>query len=239
VNPAVAAPARTSVFDRLTRIPAEDRAALRKMWGGEVPQQLDLGLAPAILVVDLTAAFVRDEYPTGWAATGEPCALAVAGLLASARSAGVPVLYTVSEPLPHAAQVGGWLRGRPGPSMFPFDSAGPHHEIVPEVAPGPEDIVFAKPKPSAFYATQLAGLLTHLRVDTLVVTGMTTSGCVRATVNDAFMHNYRVVVPIDGVADRSQLSHEVELFDMGSKYADLTETSALVELLDRRRKAER
>jgi len=219
------------VLDQLTRIPVEDREALRKMWGGEVPQQLDLGLAPALLVVDMTGAFVRDEYPTGWAATGEPCAAALGRLLGPARAAGVPVLYTVSEPLSHRAQVGGWLRGRPGPSMFPFDSPGPHHDVVPELEPQADDLVLAKPKPSAFFGTQLAGMLTALRVDTVIVTGMTTSGCVRATVNDAFMLNYRVVVPIDGVADRSQLSHEVELFDMGAKYADLTTTGDLLGLL--------
>lgn len=222
----------SSALDKLTRVPAEDRAALRKMWGGDVPQQLDLGLSPALVVVDMTRAFVEDEYPTGWAATGRPCASALAGLLGPARSAGVPVLYTVSEPLGHRAEVGAWLRGRPGPSMFPFDAPGPHHQIVPELEPEQDDIVFAKPKPSAFYGTQLAGILNALRVDTLVVTGMTTSGCVRATVNDAFMLNYRVIVPIDGVADRSQLSHEVELFDMGAKYADLTETADVAALLD-------
>jgi maleamate amidohydrolase len=222
---------KPSALDQLTRIPQEDRAALRKMWGGDVPQALDLGTSPAIVVVDLTGAFVEDEYPTGWSATGKPCVAAVAELLEVARPAGVPVLYTISEPLGHPAQVGAWLRGGPGPSMFPFDAPGPHHDVVPELEPHGEDIVFAKPKPSAFYGTQLTGILNALRVDTLIVTGMTTSGCVRATVNDAFMLNYRVIVPIDGVADRSQLSHEVELFDMGAKYADLTETADLVALL--------
>lgn len=219
------------MLDQLTRIPEQDRAALRKMWGGDVPQQLDLGQRPAVLVVDMTAAFVEDEYPTGWAATGGPCVAAVAGLLAPARAADIPVLYTVSEPLGHPAQVGGWLRGQPGPSMFPFDRAGRHHEVVPELAPHDGDIVFAKPKPSAFFGTQLTAMLVALRVDTLVVNGMTTSGCVRATVNDAFMLNYRVIVPVDAVADRSQLSHEVELFDMGSKYADLGVTTDLIELM--------
>ncbi|HZG94913.1 MAG TPA: isochorismatase family protein [Mycobacteriales bacterium] len=217
-----------AVIDRLSRIPVEDRAALRKMWSGEIPQRAELGSQAALLVIDMTEAFVRDDYPTGWAATGEPCAAALAGVVAAARRHGVPVLYTRTEPLAHAAEVGGWLRGRPGPSMFPFDSPGPHHDIVPELKPEPADIVFAKPKPSAFFGTQLTGLLTALRVHTVVVTGMTTSGCVRATVNDAFMLNFRVVVPVDCVADRSQLSHEVELFDMGAKYADLVESADVI-----------
>lgn len=229
---------RASIIDRLTRIPDEDRAALRKMWGSDIPQSLDLGHAPALVVVDMTAAFVEDQYPTGWAETGEPCAAAVQELVASARAFGMPVFYTVTEPLGERAQVGEWLRGKPGPSMFPFDSPGRHHQIVPQLEPQDGDIVFAKPKPSAFYGTQFAGMLTALRIDTLIVTGMTTSGCVRATVNDAFMLNYRVIVPIDGVADRSQLSHEVELFDMGAKYADLTETTELIDLLSSSTSAE-
>jgi maleamate amidohydrolase len=88
--------------------------------------------------------------------------------------------------------------------------------------------VLAKPKPSAFFGTQLAAILTALRTDTLVVTGMTTSGCVRATVNDAFMLNHHVVIPLECTADRSQLSDEVELFDMGAKYADVVGVEDLI-----------
>jgi nicotinamidase-related amidase len=222
-----------SALDRLSRIPAEDMAALRKMWSGDLPAPRPMGARPVLLVVDMTEAFVRDRYPTGWAATGEPCAAALAGLLGEARDAGVPVVYTVTEPLLHPAQVGAWLRGRPGPSMFPFDAAGPHHEVVPEVAPADGDIVLVKPKPSAFFGTQLTAVLNALRADTLLVTGMTTSGCVRATVNDAFMLNHQVVVPLECVADRSQLSHEVELFDMGAKYADVVPTDDVVAALRR------
>lgn len=210
-----------SALDQLTDIPAADVAALRKMWSGALPDAQPLGTHPAVLVVDMTEGFVRDEYPTGWSATGEPCVSALRPLLVAARAVGAPVIYTVSTPLSHRAEVGAWLRGRPGPSMFPFDRDGRHHEIVGELTPLECDIVYAKPKPSAFFGTQLHAILNSLRVDTLIVTGMTTSGCVRATVNDAFMTNYHVVVPIECVADRSQLSHQIELFDMGSKYADV------------------
>jgi maleamate amidohydrolase len=95
------------------------------------------------------------------------------------------------------------------------------HEIADAIKPGPGDIVVTKSKPSAFFGTPLASMLTSLGVDTLVVTGMVTSGCVRATVIDAFSHNYRVVVPLECVADRSATSHQVNLFDMDMKYADV------------------
>jgi maleamate amidohydrolase len=217
-----------SALEQLSRIPAEDLAALRKMWGGGVPEPRPLGQRPVLLVVDMTAAFVRDEYPTGWARTGVPCAAAIAGLIEEARAARVPVIYTVTEPLLHRAQVGAWLRNRPEPSMFPFDSPGAHHAVVEELAPRAGDIVLAKPKPSAFFGTQLHAVLNELRADSLLITGMTTSGCVRATVNDAFMLNFHAVVPVECVADRSQLSHEVELFDMGAKYADVVPTADVV-----------
>lgn len=223
-----------SALGDLSRIPAEDVGALQKMWSGALPPPRALGDRPALLIVDMTEAFVRDEYPTGWSATGEPCAEAIGKLRDAARHVGAPILYTVSEPLSHAAQVGDWLRGRPGPSMFPFDSAGRRHEIVKELEPSQDEIVIAKPKPSGFFGTQLESILNALAVDTLIVTGMTTSGCVRATVNDGFMLNRHVVVPVECVADRSQLSHEVELFDMGAKYADVvTLDSLLLELADR------
>lgn len=218
----------TSIFDLLPDIPLDDRVALEKMWGGDIRQSPGLGERPALLVVDMTEAFVRDEWPTGWAATGKPCADAIGRLLTAVRAAGWPVAFTRTTPLLLEAEVGAWLRGGAGPSLFPFDGPPQVHEIVPEVAPINGELVFAKPKPSAFFATQLLSMLVHLRVDSLVVTGMTTSGCVRATVNDAFMRNYRVVVPVECVADRAQLSHQVELFDMGAKYADLVRLDDLL-----------
>jgi nicotinamidase-related amidase len=217
-----------SALSRLTSIPPQDIEALRKMWSGELPPVRPLGSRPVLIVVDMNEAFVRDEYPTGWAATGEPCVTELVGLIAAARRAGAPVIYTTSARLPHPAQIGGWARGRP---VFPLESDGRPHEIVPELVPAPDDIVLVKPKPSAFFGTQLHAVLNALRADTLVITGMTTSGCVRATVNDAFMLNYPVFVPLECVADRSQLSHQVELFDMGAKYADVVYTTDLIEEL--------
>lgn len=220
----------TPLEELIPGIPESDWAALRKMWGGEIRQGWGLGSRPAVLVVDMTEAFVRDEWPTGWAETGDPCVAAIGRLLGRSRSAGLPVIYTKSEAMLEEPLVGGWLRGGEGPSMFPFNGPPVVHEIVAELSPDPSDLVIVKPKPSAFYGTQLSGMLTYLGSDSVIVTGMTTSGCVRATVNDAFMRNYRVTVPIECVADRSQLSHRVELFDMAAKYADIV---ALDDLLTR------
>ena len=118
--------------------------------------------------------------------------------------------------------------------MFPFDGPSIVHQIVPELKPEDTDIVLAKPKPSAFYATQLAGMLTYLRVDSLIVTGMTHEW-LRPRHGERRLHaqlpRHRAV---ECVADRSQLSHRVELFDMGVKYADIMAVDELVEQLDTR-----
>lgn len=223
-----------SIFELIPGIPESDQQALEKMWGGAMPEPWGLGTRPAVLVVDMTRAFVEDRFPTGWSATGKPCARAIAALLEVARGKELPVVYTVTRPLPNEPEVGAWLRGRKGPSMFPFDGPEEAHEIVDVLKPHPGDLVIDKPKPSAFFATQLQSMLTYLNADGVIVTGMTTSGCVRATVNDAFALNYRVTIPVECVADRSQLSHRVELFDMGSKYADLIRLDELIEALHER-----
>jgi nicotinamidase-related amidase len=99
------------------------------------------------------------------------------------------------------------------------------------VAPEEGDILVPKRHPSAFFGTPLVSYLVEAGVDSLVVTGCTTSGCVRSSVTDAFSYNFRVSVPADAVYDRSPVVHEVNLFDMAQKYADVTTTDALLAAL--------
>src|SRR5262249_27640618 len=106
-------------------------------------------------------------------------------------------------PVADAPAEGPLERGIPHPPMMERPEA---HEIVPELRPVPEDTVFVKANPSAFFGTELVGQLVFLSVDTLIVTGMTTSGCVRASVVDAFSHNFRVIVPEECVGDRGHVS---------------------------------
>ncbi|HZD52801.1 MAG TPA: isochorismatase family protein, partial [Woeseiaceae bacterium] len=87
--------------------------------------------------------------------------------------------------------------------------------------------------PSAFFGTPLASYLIDLKVDTLVVTGCTTSGCVRGSVVDAFAYNFKVLVPWDAVYDRSHVSHAVNLFDMSEKYAEVMSLAEALECLER------
>jgi isochorismate hydrolase len=111
------------------------------------------------------------------------------------------------------------------------------YEFPAEIAPREGDVLIPKKHPSAFFATPLASHLIDLQADTLVVTGCTTSGCVRGSVVDAFAYNFRVLVPQDAVYDRSAVSHAVNLFDMASKYADVGTTQEVLERLRPLRRA--
>lgn len=216
-----------SAIGQLDRIPAEDIDALRKMRNGDFPAPQPLA-SPALVIVDMVGAFVDSKYPTGWSPTGAPCAEAIAEIRAATKDAGVPVIYTVTPETDDPSLIGQWARGSSKRDIPPFCLELAAHEIVPELAPDPDDIVLVKAKPSAFYGTQLAGILNALRVESLIVTGMTTSGCVRATVLDAFNLNYVPVVPLEGVADRAALSHQVSLFDIGGKYGDVVTSQSLI-----------
>jgi maleamate amidohydrolase len=150
----------------------------------------------------------------GWAAIHN-----IARLLDYFRERGWPVLY------PHVSPKQSFDYGRLSdkvPAIMTVAAKG--YEFVAEVAPREKDILLPKKHPSAFFGTPLASYLIEVGADTLVVTGCTTSGCVRGSVVDAFAYNFRVLVPEDAVYDRSATSHAVNLFDMASKYADVMPT---------------
>jgi maleamate amidohydrolase len=196
-----------------------------------------IGTRPALLIIDVQYRTVGTmprpfweaikEFPTscgevGWAAVGH-----IAVLLALFRRRGWPVLY------PHVSPKTAFDYGRLSdkvPAIMNVAEKG--YEFVAEVAPQPGDILLPKKHPSAFFGTPLASYLINCAADTLVVTGCTTSGCVRGSVVDAFAYNFRVLVPQDAVYDRSATSHAVNLFDMASKYADVMTTDEAIALLD-------
>lgn len=208
----------------------EDVGSFRKGVENE-SRPLTAGQRPAVIVVDMTRQFVDSAYPTGWGPTGWPAVEATRTLLEAARATTAPVIFTKAHADPNyvgtPAERGRWKMS--GQRSVP-EGTPPGDVIVDELTPIEGEVVIYKgSKPSAFFGTPLTSLLVYAGVDSAIVTGMTTSGCVRATVLDAFMNNLNVIVPYECVADRSQISHKVNLFDMHMKYADVI---SLAETLD-------
>lgn len=213
-------------FDDLP-LSARDRANFAKAGMGEA---LSPGVAPAIAIVDMNHAFSDSRFPLGSSEAAAPVIPAIARLLVAARGLGVPVIYTTTFTTAHQSVKGLW-KGKGGDIADPLLSSPEAHEIPEAIAPAADEPVLPKAKPSAFWQTGLSDVLAFHRIDTLVVCGISTSGCVRATVVDAFSHNLRVVVPHECVGDRGELSHKVSLFDMHMKYAEVQSTDATIAYL--------
>ena len=198
------------------------------------------GKRPALLVIDVNWAFCGEwpepilESIKRWRTScGEEAWVAlehIKALIDAARGKGLPVIYTTGERRADTWDAGSW-RWKSSRGEEKGGSPGDRidgNEIVAMIAPGPKDIVIRKQKPSGFFGTNLTAYLTLLGCDSVVVVGTTTSGCVRATVVDAFSLNYRVILAEEGCFDRSEASHAVSLRDMHAKYADIVPTSEVL-----------
>jgi maleamate amidohydrolase len=211
-------------------------------WGAKV----GLGSTPAVLVIDMTYKFTGErpadilesmrEHPLSCGKEAWEGVAAIRRLLDASAVGEAPVFYTVMTDFRlDGLDAGRWVDKNPGmlagiaKDRQKTEKRG--NEIVAEIAPTERDFVLVKDKPSAFFGTQLNSLLTLFGVDTLLVTGTTTSGCIRASVIDGFSHNYRVNIVEEGVFDRGQTSHEINLFDMQQKYADVIGVDEAVEYL--------
>jgi len=176
------------------------------------------GSKPAVVVIDFTLAYTTP----GSAFFAEGVVRAVRDtvpLLAAARAAGIPVIHTKVLYHPSGAD-GGWFV-RKVPALRKLVPGEPLAEIDPAVAPLPDEVVIVKQYPSPFFGTPLAPMLATLGVDTLILAGCSTSGCVRAGALDGVQHGYRVVVPRECVGDRHDGPHDANLFDIHAKYGDV------------------
>jgi nicotinamidase-related amidase len=194
------------------------------------------GLRPALLIVDLVYDFTGDrpepilqsieKFRNSCGEVAWRALPRIQELLAAARPKNLPIVYTHQSARP--ARVAAIARARVPQTEL---SKRIGNDFPPEVAPQAGDIVIQKDKPSAFFGTPLHGFLTTLHVDSVIIGGATTSGCVRGTVLDAFSLGYPVVVAEECTFDRSLLSHKVNLFDMHAKNAQVTPLSEVLAFL--------
>lgn len=191
------------------------------------------GSRPALLVIDVNYAFCGDRrepilesikrWRNSCGAEAWDAVAKIRELIDVAHAQGVPVIYTTGFCREDRWDAGSWAwkNTRTGERSPVARTERDGNEIVDEIAPEPQDIVVLKQKPSGFFGTNLLSYLVLLGCDSVVVTGTTTSGCVRATVLDAFSNNFRVTIAEEGCFDRSEASHAINLCDMQAKYADV------------------
>jgi maleamate amidohydrolase len=212
------------------------------VWDDVIPQQdlkmfakskmggkSDYGSKPAIVVVDMTYGFVDDAYPLGCSEMGWPAVHATKKLLDKGRQKKIPIFFSRGMHPRNVTERGRWKNI----TSLESEIVDPkEHEIVEQIQPQAEEVVLTKIFPSAFFNTNLASMLIFHNVDTVIITGMVTSGCVRASVVDAFSYNFIAIVPEECVGDRGLVSHKVSLFDMHMKYADVAPLSEVIGYLN-------
>ena len=193
-----------------------------------IRQSLPLGKRPALLLVDMIRGFTDPACPLGSAC--DDVVAANAELLAGFRLAGLPVFFTTVV-YRNDAQARVFRHRINALNLLTPDS--PWIEVDPALKPGADEMIIEKQWASSFFGTDLAEQLRSAEVDSLVITGLTTSGCVRATVVDGLQHDYPVVVPREAVGDRNAQAHAANLFDMHAKYADVQSVAEVLAAIRR------
>jgi len=214
----------------------QDRKVFAK---GGYGKHYEMGNKPALLLVDFTYEFTGwtpvpvldslDDFPTACGENGWNAVNNTKILLDAARSKGIPVVYTRGD---RAFQMGPFNDKKNLPEERKgWGNESKATQIVDELEPLETETVINKAGPSAFWGTPLVRCFVRWQVDTLIVTGGTTSGCVRASVNDAFSMGYRICIPEECVFDRGEVSHKVSLWDMNAKQANVVTVNESLEYI--------
>jgi nicotinamidase-related amidase len=190
--------------------------------------RVGFGRRPAILVIDFIRGFTDSESPLGSELDSEVAA--TSRLLEVARAHGVAVFFTTTFYESSLVDAGLFLRKVPSLKVLSRGSAWA--ELDPRLEARDSEVIVEKRYASAFFGTHLASTLTASGVDTLIVTGCTTSGCVRATAVDALQHGFHAIVPPECVGDRAPEQHAANLVDIDGKYGDVVDLAAVIQYLE-------
>jgi maleamate amidohydrolase len=197
----------------------------RATFGGS----LTLGERPAVLVVDFSTGFTDPECPMG--ADMTEAVEACRRVLDAAREKGILIVYTVVAYAQHLRDAGIGVQKSPAIGVLQLGSKWA--EVDPRLGVREEEVVIVKKFPSALFATPITSIFAAERIDTVVLCGAVTSGCIRATAVDLYSHGYPTLLPSDCVADRAEGPHVANLFDLSAKYVDVVTSAEAIEYLER------
>ena len=203
-------------------------AELKDNYAGAFDGALSFGQRPALLIVDVVVAYLTPGsvlYDPAF----EAALAANERLVASARAAGLPIIFTNVVYQPGGADGGLFYAKVPALSAFQRGSA--MGAFPDTLQPLPDETIVSKQYASAFFGTSLASTLTAQGIDTLLITGFSTSGCVRATALDALQNGFRPFVVREACGDRHPGPHEANLFDLQAKYAEVITQARAIELI--------
>lgn len=197
---------------------------------GGFANRLGIGKRPALVNIDTTHMFVDPAYSFCGAAMPELMA-AIENLTALFRKLDLPVYYTRRDDRSLPAYRGAWNLKLSKPDDIQYVADPKADEWPDAYAPQTGDRIVLKNKPSGFFGTMLADFLRYDEVDTIIMVGISTSGCVRASAVDAFSHNFRVILVEEACGDRSPQAHKANLFDLDMKFADVESLDYISEAL--------
>lgn len=204
-----------------------DEAARKTYERAGLGRSVARGERPAVLVVDFSCGFTDPDCPLGADLTPE--VEATRRLLDAARQRGVPVVYTTIAFEPSLRDGGLWMQKVP--ALAALQLGGRWAEIDPRLDRRADETVIVKKGASGFFGTNLASVLVSQQIDTVILCGATTSGCIRATAIDLLQYGWPTLVPRECVGDRAQAPHEANLFDIQAKYADVVSADEAIAYL--------
>lgn len=205
-----------------------DETARQVYEKAQLGQSVTLGSRPAVLVVDFSCGFTDPACPLGSDLTAE--VEATRRLLDLARARGIPIVFTTIAFEPSLRDGGLWLQK--APALAELQLGGHWAEIDPRLGAREDETVIVKKGASGFFGTNLASVLVSQGIDSVVLCGATTSGCIRATAVDLLQYGWPTLVPRECVGDRAQAPHDANLFDIQAKYADVVSVEEAVAYLE-------